>query len=292
MNTLLDIIISGLTVGALYAVGTVALSVLWGNLGMLNMAHGAMLGIGGYSSYVLVNSFDLPWWLGLPCGMAGGLVVGLLLYYLIVRWMFEKSEFTLNIIIATIGVALLFESLTVNFFGGQGQKQPFIFEGFIRLGKSTLPYQTLVIIGASVVLMLIVGGILRRTNMGLVIRASAQDRAAASLMGVPTRKVMAQVMALAGVVTAVSGVMVTSLTTFHPSVGHDPMLRALIFCCVAGLGNINGAVYVAFALGLFEMAIQYTVAAQFGLPTVLALVILLLIWRPEGLFGHARVSHS
>jgi branched-chain amino acid transport system permease protein len=70
------------------------------------------------------------------------------------------------------------------------------------------------------------------------------------------------------------------------------MLRALIFCCVAGLGNINGAVYVAFALGLFEMTIQYTVAAQFGLPTVLGLVILLLIWRPEGLFGHARVSHS
>jgi branched-subunit amino acid ABC-type transport system permease component len=140
--------------------------------------------------------------------------------------------------------------------------------------------------------MLLVAWLLNRTRMGRAIRAAAQNRDAAQLMGVNIGRVFAKVMALAGVVAAVSGVMLSSLTTLAPTMGYDPMLKAFIICIIAGLGNVGGSFYAAFFLGLFEASIQYFFGVRFGFPALLLLVILALMWRPYGVFGHRKVARA
>ena len=110
------------------------------------------------------------------------------------------------------------------------------------------------------------------------------------LNGGPVRRIFAQVLALSGLLAAVSGVMLSSITTLAPTMGYDPMLKAFIICVIAGLGNVAGALYAAFVLGTFEAIVQYFLGVRFGFPALLLLVIVALIWRPFGVFSRRKVA--
>lgn len=290
MDTAIQIIVSGLTLGAMYGVSAIGLSMVWGALGMLNMAHGALLAIGGYASYAAVISLGLPMGLGLPFAMLVSFFVGILIYFIIIRFMYRHELFETNVIIVTVGLAIFLENALLKIFGAYPFRQPFALEGGFYVSSVYVPYQNPLILVIAVILMLIIAWILNRTRMGRAIRATAQNRDAAQLMGVDVGRVFAQVMALAGVVAGVSGVMLSSLTTLSPTMGYDPMLKAFIICVIAGLGNVAGALYAAFFLGVFEAGIQYFLGVRFGFPALLALVIIALIWRPYGVFGRHVVT--
>jgi branched-subunit amino acid ABC-type transport system permease component len=132
-------------------------------------------------------------------------------------------------------------------------------------------------------------GMLNKTRMGRAIRATAQNRDAAQLMAVPVGRVFAQVLALAGIVAAVSGVMLSSLTTLAPTMGYDPMLKAFIICVIAGLGNVAGSCYAAFAqmigadgIGIYRMVPYW----------LLGLAILFPLCWLYGRFKHSRSPGS
>ena len=290
MNALFQITISGATLGALYAVSAIGLALTWGALGMLNLSQGALLSIGGYASFTAVTMLGLPWLLGLPAAMVVGFLSGLLLYYICVRWTYKADAFEVNIIIATMGIAIIVENLIIHIYSAYPKKQPFYVDGGIFIGGAVLPYQTIIILGVSLILMFIIWRLLEVTFTGRAIRATAQNREAAQLMGVATGRVFAQVMCIAGLLAGVSGVMLTSIVPMSPTVGYDPMIKAFIVCAVAGLGNIPGTVFTAFALGLFEVAVQYLLGARYGFPAMLVLVIVALIWRPYGIFGRKAVK--
>jgi branched-chain amino acid transport system permease protein len=139
-------------------------------------------------------------------------------------------------------------------------------------------------------LMLALAALLTRTRMGRAIRAVSQNREAAQLMGVPVQLVYAQVLLVAGGLSAASGIMLSTITTLSPTMGYDPMLKAFIICVIAGLGNIAGALYAAFMLGVFEALVQFVFGVRFAFPAMLLIVILALIWRPYGVFGRRKVS--
>jgi branched-subunit amino acid ABC-type transport system permease component len=130
---------------------------------------------------------------------------------------------------------------------------------------------------------------LSKTRMGRAIRATAQNRDAAQLMGIRVGRVYAQVLAISGALAAVSGVMISSLSGLLPNMGGDPMLKAFVICVVAGLGNVYGAVLAAIVLGLLEALIQYVIGVQYSFAILLVLVIAVLIWRPSGIFGKSQV---
>lgn len=290
METAIQIVVSGLTLGAMYGVSAIGLSLVWGALGMLNMAHGALLAIGGYASYAAVISLGLPMGLGLPFAMVVSFVVGMLIYFVIVRFMYQHEFFETNVIIVTVGLAILLENVLLKLFGAYPFQQPFALEGGFYISTVYVPYQNPLILVIAVILMLIIAWLLNRTRMGRAIRATAQNRDAAQLMGVDVGRVFAQVMALAGVVAGVSGVMLSSITTLAPTMGYDPMLKAFIICVIAGLGNVAGALYAAFFLGVFEACIQFFLGVRFAFPALLGLVIVALIWRPYGVFGRRVVT--
>jgi branched-chain amino acid transport system permease protein len=290
VNTFVQIVVSGLTLGATYAISTIALSLVWGALGMLNMAQGAFLVAGGYAAYAGFSLIGLSPLVALAFAALVGAVIGAGTYLLLIQFMIEREGFETRVIIATVGVALIFENVVLQTFGAYPMQQPVRIQGGFNVAATYVPYQNVAILVLAIVTMIAIGLVVGRTRMGRAIRAVSQNRDAARLMGVPINLVYLQVLMLSGIVAALSGVMLSTITTLAPTMGYDPMLKAFIVCVVAGLGNIYGALYAAFGLGLFEAAVSYFFGVRFGFPAMLLLVILVLIWRPYGLFGHGTAQ--
>jgi branched-chain amino acid transport system permease protein len=290
VNTATQILVSGLTLGAMYAISTVSLSLVWGALNVLNMAQGALLTLGGYFAYAAVASFGFPPAVAVVITVALGGLVGLVMYLAVIRQMLDTEGFEVNVIIATVGIGTVLENLMLKVFGAYPIRQPIMWEGGFFVGRTHIPYNSVVIVVASVGLMLALAAVLTRTRMGRAIRAVSQNRDAAQLMGVPVQLVYAQVLLVAGALSAASGIMLSTITTLSPTMGYDPMLKAFIICVIAGLGNIAGALYAAFILGVFEALVQFVFGVRFAFPAMLLIVILALIWRPYGVFGRRRVS--
>ena len=282
-----DLLLNGLALGSMYAMGTVALSMIWGSLGMLNMAHGAILTLGAYAAYGASAQLGLPWQFGVGAALVAGVACGALLYGGVIHWLFDRPNAPINVIIATVAASALIENVTTVGFSAEPRLQPFSFDGSIELLGLTLRTQPLVVLAAAAVMTMGVSLMLNRTGLGRSIRAVSQQRTAASLMGVNVRAVYLQIMVLAGVLSALSGLLLTGMTTIYPTVGAQPTIKALVICTVAGLGSLWGATGVAIAFGLGEVAIQYAFGSRFGFPAMLGLAILILIMRPYGLFGRA-----
>ena len=289
MDVVVQIIASGLTLGAMYAVSTVGLALVYGSLNMLNMAHGALLALGGYVCFYAMTALGLHPVLGVAAAMIVCGAVGLFIYYAAAQPMLSSANFETQIFIATIGIGAILENVILRAFGAQPQPQSLNLTGAVVIGDVHIPNQNLLILAVALGLMVALALLLRHTRLGRAIRATAQNREAAQLMGVRVSVVYAQVLALSGALAALSGIMVSSLSGLLPNMGGDPMLKAFIICVVAGLGNVYGAVIAAIVLGLLEAYIQYVLGVRYSFAILLLLVIVVLIWRPYGLFGRRQV---
>lgn len=289
MDVVVQIIASGLTLGAMYAISTIGLALVYGSLNMLNMAHGALLALGGYVCLYVMTVLGLPAVVGVIAAMAVCGVAGLLIYYLAASPMLASKNFETQIFIATIGIGAVLENVILRVFGPQPVAQPLNLSGAVVIGNVHIPFQNILILVVAVGLMGAVALLLNKSRTGRAIRATAQNRDAAQLMGIRVGLVYAQVLAISGALAAVSGIMISSLSGLLPNMGGDPMLKAFVICVVAGLGNVYGAVFAAILLGLLESVIQYLFGVQYSFAILLVLVIAVLIWRPAGLFGKRQV---
>jgi branched-subunit amino acid ABC-type transport system permease component len=289
MEVFVQILATGLTLGAMYALAAIGLSLVWGALGMLNMAHGALMTVGAYLCFFALGMLGLPLVFGLPAALIGGAVLGVAMYQLCARFLIRRPQFENTIMIATFGIGIALENAILKIFGAYPTPQPLAIDGDFVIAGVHIPFQNLLILCVALLLMVLVAALLDRTRMGRAIRATAQNREAAQLMGVAIGKVYTQVLAIAGALAAAAGVMISSQSTLSPSMGGDPMLKAFIICVVAGLGNVRGAAAAAIVLGVVEAAAQYLFGVRFGFATLLAIVIAALIWRPYGIFGRRQV---
>ncbi|OYR21610.1 branched-chain amino acid ABC transporter permease [Brucella pseudogrignonensis] len=285
MNVIFQVLASGLTLGATYAISTVGLALVFGAMNMLNMSHGAILALGGYMAWFALVGLGLPPLIGVLVAIAVCAASGVLIYLLIARPMLNTEGFETRIFIATIGFGAVMESTILLLFGPQPKPQPLAVQGGLSFGGVHLPLQNLLIFLLAVLLMVALALLLQKSRMGRAIRATAQNRDAARLMGVRVGAVYAMVLAISGGLAAISGITISSLSSLLPNMGGDPMLKAFIICVVAGLGRVPGSVVAAVFIGLFEAVIQYTLGVRFSFALLLLLVIVVLIWKPQGVFG-------
>ncbi len=297
MDFFVQIIVSGLTFGSMYALAAVGLALVWGAFNMLNMSHGIIMTLGAYFALLWAELLGWPLILAAPFSLVCGGLVGAIVYFLSAHWMIKQKNFEVTIIIATFGLGMAIESGLLKFLREMFRTAPY--SQPLSLGAKSflifdvpVSYQRLVIWAAAFVLITIVGIFLRRTSVGRAIRATAQDRNAARLMGVPVRRVYVLVLAIASGLAAVSGIMLSSFKDVHPLMGGDPMLKAFIVIVLAGLGNITGALYAALLVGLVEASVKVLLADKYGFTAILILVILALIWKPSGIFGRATVARQ
>ena len=289
MAALIQTIYSGLVLGAIYALMAVGLTLIFGALRVLNLAHGALMMIGAYVSWLTAEWIGLPAFLGLPVSFATMMLVGFAIYRLLIGPMIGKPNWETNTFIATSGLALALESFALLVFGPRNQAQPFAIEGNFQFLNVTISYQNLVIMAVAAVALILMERFLTQTRSGLAIRATAQLPDAAQLMGIRQDHVFLLVLGLSSGLAALSGVLLSSIFFIAPTFGFHPMLKSFIICIFGGLGNIRGTLYAAFIIGITEALVSLYLGVRFALPVMFGLIIVVLIFRPTGLFGQREV---
>ena len=293
MSFFIQIIVSGLTLGAMYAIAAVGLALVWGSFNMLNMSHGVIMTLGAYFALIWAQNLGLPLGLALPFAMVCGAVVGVVIYFISAHWMLRRRNFDVAIIIATFGIGMATETGLLRIFGGEPFSQPLSVRAYsFMIGEVPVSYQRLVIWGVALVLIFLVGLFLTRTDMGRAVRAVAQNRDGARLVGVPVRRVYVLVLALASSLATVSGIMLSSIKDITPLMGGEPLLKAFIVIVLSGLGNVVGALYAALIVGVIESAVSVMLGAQYGFTAILLFVIFALLWRPAGIFGRTVTARQ
>lgn len=289
MSALIQTIYSGLVLGSIYALMAVGLTLIFGALRVLNLAHGALMMIGAYVSWFVADQMGLPVFLGPVISFVALMLIGFAIYRLLIGPMIRKPNWETNTFIATSGLALALESLALLQFGPRNQPQPFAIEGSFPFLGITVSYQDLVILAVAALALILMERFLTRTRPGLAIRATAQQPDAAQLMGVRRDHIFLLVLGLSSGLAALSGVLLSSIFFIAPTFGFYPMLKSFIICIFGGLGNIRGTLYAAFIIGITEALVSLYLGVRFALPVMFGLIIVVLIFRPSGLFGQREV---
>lgn len=279
----INAVVNGLLIGGFYAVVALGLSLVFGVLRLINLAHGELLVIGAYLAYMLGEGLGLGPFVSLPIVVV---VVGALAYalqhYLLTGLLVERPE---GAMVATFGVALLVQGLITQYFNSDPRslKSGLATSGFTVLGVQVRAvYLIAFVVGA----LLCVGAhlVLTRTRLGAVVRASAADPSTAGLMGIDTKRVYAGIFAIGAAIAAIGGVLVGVTFSVTPSTGTQYLITGIAVVVLGGVGNVLGTFVGALFLGL----VQSLAAAQFGGGyrdlTVYLIFFTVLALRPQGLF--------
>ncbi len=285
MLSVLASVIDGVLVGLVYGLAAMGLTLIWGVVDVINLTHGAMIVAGMFALFALVQAFGVSAYVALVPVLIGGFAVGVALYWIAIHRMVGRpalmsllSTFSVNLVLVGLGTA----SLGTGLFNVEVSVPGF------SMGRYTFPGAHIV---AAVLAAAIAYGLylfLRRTKIGKAVRAVANNREAAELVGIPTRRVLAISVGLGVALAGVSGTLIGTLFPFTVLSGDAYTLKSFVVTVLGGFGNPLGALFAGVALGVLEGAVTPFVPVSWILVIEFALFVLALIVFPGGLFGPRR----
>lgn len=293
MIELLQQVIDGLSRGGTYALLGLGLALVFGIMHLVNFAHGELITVGAYVAYgvLLVRG---SWWAVVPLVIAAAILAAIATERVAFRRVRGAGEFTM--VLTSFGVAILVQALFRMFVSAKPRQFPrpeWIFDR-LRMGPLNLELYSAVVIGVVALTLTLVWLLVQRTTFGVTLRAAALDFDAARLMGVRADRIIAGVFAVAGALAGVAAVLLLIRTgQAQPDLGLTPLLKGLLAAIVGGLGSLGGAVVAGFALGLSEVVIRNLLPGELAGLTdgvVFALIAVLFIFRPQGLFTVERAE--
>ena len=292
MDTFLQQLINGLSLGAIYALIALGYTMVYGVLRLINFAHGDVYMLGAFAGYFLANALNLdanPSVVGAIAVTMGAMAACALIGIVIERFAYRpvRHHSRLTSLITAIGVSLLLE------YGGQVVfgATPRFFPQMIRseiytLGGVQITNQNLLIIVVAVVLMFALEYIVHRTRIGKAMRATSFNLSVAKLMGINTDLVIAFTFALGSALAAVGGVMVAlAIPRIDPLMGLMTGLKAFVAAVLGGIGNIPGAMIGGVLIGLMETWLGATAYSTYRDAVAFGVLILILLFRPAGIMG-------
>lgn len=280
---------SGVLYGSVYGLMALGLTVIWGAMRLLNLAHGSLYLVGGYVAWTVVNRLSMPIEAAVPISIAGAAIAGLLMYGLFIRPLVGRPGWDSATLIATVGVGIALEAGALLVYGPQVKDFPSLISGSVIYEKVLITYQGLLVMAVAAVCLLSVSTYMRMSRRGMAIRAVSQDVDAAKLMGIPIDTTFAIVMALSAGLAGLAGVLLSSTFYLSPTSGFTPMILAIVVTILGGLGSIKGTVVAAYSIGLLESFVNVYAGPSWGLPVLFGTMIVVLTLRPNGLFGVGEV---
>ncbi len=286
MGTLLQQIINGLSLGSVYALIAVGYSLVYSILLFSNFAHGSFLVIGGYSCYFALKTLEMNIWLAGGLSLLAAGASAILTERLAYKPIRERTNVTLYLLIASMGMSIVIENIFVITVGGRFRAlPPVIPTNPVNLfGLATTSAFDLISLAVAIICL---GGLqlfLTRTKWGLAIRAAAYNLRIAGLMGVNVSRLISLVFFVAGVLAAVGGIFLSVRYTLYPQLGGIT-IKAFVAAVIGGLGSLPGAVVGSLILGLAEMLTAGFISSQLRDLVVFSLLVITLLFRPTGLFG-------
>lgn len=281
------IVISGVVLGSLYALMASGLSLVWGTLRMFNFAHGALMMFSAYLAWTFSDekAIGLPFWLSIVLAVLLTAALGVLLELVLVRPFLSRPGADLIVIITTLAAATFLVNITQIIWGPRLKMLGRVAPGTIDVFGTVISMQDLVVIIVAPTLILGLALLLKRTRLGMGIRAVEQNPDLARLTGVRPALVYGITFGLSTGLAAVAGVLLGAIFFVTPDMGTDPLLRAFIVVVFGGLGSLPGTVLGAYIIGLLEALSVYYVGLYWT-PVVLFLVLIaVMAVRPTGLLG-------
>ena len=277
-------LVNGLTMGMMYVLIALGLTLLYSIMHIVNFAHGEIYMLGGFVSYYLVTRLGFNYFVSLPITMVVLFVVGIImekLFFSRVRGNF------MHCLLITLGISLIFQSLGWTFFGTEDVTVPSPISGVFRIGTIFIPKQRLLsaLIGLGLVGLLYL--LITKTKIGRHMRAIEQDSEASELFGVSINLVNMVALGIGFALAAIGGALIGSIFVLNPSIGLVPMLKAFVIIILGGLGSIGGCILAGLLLGIIDSVIATLLGANLAYVVAFAILILIIIIRPRGFFGHA-----
>ena len=309
-------LINALVLGGIYALIAVGYTMVYGIIELINFAHGEIFMLGAYLAFALVTVFGLPFWIAVPISMLLCAGIGMLMDLVAYRPL--RNAPRLSALITAIGVSIGLQNLARIIWGARQRPFPtdslptflkpgipptetlpaFSFtETAIALpGGAYLPYRDLSIILLALVLMIALNRLVSLTKIGKAMRACAQDRVAANLMGINTNRVIIITFAIGSALGAVAGVMVGVKEIIEPTMGYYKGVAAFAAAVLGGIGNITGAMLGGLLIGFAEVFgagyIPYGYGSGYRVAIAYIVMIAVILIRPSGLFGKSTATRA
>ncbi len=281
-----EIIINGLINGSIYALLAIGFSLIFGVARVVNIAHTALYMTTAYLIYLGLHYWGWPAPLAVLLAILLTIIVGLVCYHLFIRPIREHES---AVLIATIALAMVIQEIFLLGFGGHYLGVPPLATGYLILGGVKVARQHLLALGVAVLALIATWFLLLKTKVGLGIRCTAQDREVANLMGINVNREIMMALGISVAMAALAGAIVAPLSVIDPHMWMHPLIMMLAIVVLGGLGSIKGSFIASYILGFAEAVVVFAVPMGAFLkgPVALSIMILVLVIRPEGLFGVA-----
>ena len=290
MSLTIDIVIAGAVLGGMYALVAMGLTLQYGVARIMNLSHGESLIAAAFGAHWGFTVMAVNPLIGLIIAIPLGFAANWLIYQVVLMPLVKRAKnramLEVNSILATFGLLFVVQGVMLVVFGGQFNTMNYLSIPVNVLG-SNVALNRLIALGFAVVIGALLYLALTRTRYGTAIRAVAVDPVAAQLVAIDVRKASAFAFALGGALAAAGGVLIAMFTTFTAAMGVVFTMKALIVIIMGGVGNLLGALLAGLMLGLAETAVARLVDPGLTIAVTYALFLIVLLWRPTGLFGRA-----
>ena len=281
----LTTLISGLSLGSIYALIALGYTMVYGIAKMLNFAHGDVIMVGAFTVIVSVMTMGLPVWVGLLLSVVICTTLGMTIERVAYKPL-RKAE-PLTVLIIAIGVSYLLQNVALLIFGSTQKSFPTVFHvSSVHFGDVSMSGESVVTLAVTIVIMICLSLFINKTRAGKAMRAVSQDKEAAELMGISVNRTISLTFAIGSALAAVAGIFYGATYGFiGPFTGSMPGIKAFVAAVFGGIGSIPGAMVGGLLLGVLESMSKAYISTELSDGIVFASLIVVLLVRPTGLFG-------
>ena len=286
ISYLLQLLIGGISNGAMYAIIAVGWALIFSILKFSNFAHGGVMVVCAYVGFLATGIIGPNLWLTLLISALAGGLVNMLVQLISFHRLRQSSKQVLLFFVSSITMGMLLQNLIALKFSGIFYSYPnFFSQRFVRLGSLSFDMSNFMMLAVSAIVLGVLVVVLRKTRLGIAIRALSMDARTTSLMGINVNLVVMATFFVAGALAGISGVFVGIRTILSPQIGGMYTVKGFMVAVIGGLGSLNGALFAAIILGLVETAFSVILGTSLAPVGTFFFMLIFLLLRPQGLAG-------
>jgi len=282
---IISTLMSGILLGALYALMASGLSLIWTTLGVFNFAHGALMMIGAFVAWTVSEAMGLGIVAGLIAGLGVTAILGIVIEFLLIRPFYSKPNVLLITTMTTLAAMIILEKSAQMIWGARLKQLPRMIEGDVSVLGAVISAQEALIIVLAPLVLIALWQFTNRTTVGRSLRAVGQNQDAAALIGINVPMTFALAFGLGAALAGLSGILLGSIRFITPGLGAEPLVKAMIVVIFGGLGSLGATAGAAFVIGMTEAFLILVVGLYWTPFLLFVFLIAVLVFRPTGLFG-------